>query len=139
MIAENLMFRLIALSIALTLPVVAHASSLKDFELTKLLQQVAKQSSVGTPRAINGDILDQGYTVDGHVLINHLSVREAHATQMRANPDAMRAQLAASVCNNNGFRQLLSRGAVLRYEFTEYKSNRPVANENYDKTDCNIQ
>lgn len=139
MTSETLMFRLIALTLALTLPVFAHASSLKDYELTKLLKQVAEQSSVGTPRAINGDILDQGYTVNGHVLINHLSVREKHATQMRSNPDAMRAQLAASVCNNSGFRQLLSRGAVLRYEFTEYKTNRPVATENYSKADCNIQ
>jgi hypothetical protein len=71
----------------------AQAASLKQFELTKMLTQVAKDSSVGTPRAINEDILDQGYMVEGNELINYLSVREAHAQQMRANPQEVRAQL----------------------------------------------
>ncbi|MBB2494662.1 quorum-sensing-regulated virulence factor family protein [Aquipseudomonas ullengensis] len=116
----------------------AQAASLNDFELTRMLNQVAKDSSVGTPRAINEDILDQGYTVAGNELINHLSVRENHAAQMRGNPDAVRSQLAASVCNNTGYRQLLARGAVLRYEFSEYKSNRPVTTERFSKVDCGL-
>ncbi|MBC9251866.1 hypothetical protein A9179_16470 [Pseudomonas alcaligenes] len=126
------------LALSLSLPM-AHAASLKDYELTRMLQQVAKESSVGTPRAINEDILDQGYTVDGNELINHLSVREAHAAQMRGNPDAVRSQLASSVCGNTGYRQLLARGAVLRYDFSEYKSNRPVTSERFSKTDCGLQ
>lgn len=129
------MLRPLILALSLALPA-AQAASLKDFELTKMLDQVAKESSVGTPRAINEDILDQGYTVEERELVNHLSVREAHAAQMRGNPDAVRAQLAGSVCRNAGYRQLLSRGAVLRYEFTEYKTNRPVVSERFKAADC---
>lgn len=127
---------LLALSLALP---VAHAASLKDYELTRMLGQVAKDSSVGTPRAINEDILDQGYTVQGNELVNHLSVRSAHAAQMRGNPDAVRQQLASSVCSNTGYRQLLARGAVLRYQFSVYKSNLPVATERFNKTDCGLK
>ena len=114
----------------------AHAVSLKERELDQLLKQVAQESSVGTPRAINADILDQGYTSQGAELINHLSVRPAHAEQMRANPDSVRAQLANSVCSNSGYRQLLLKGAVLRYEFSEFKSNRPVVTERFSAADC---
>ncbi len=132
------MRRLVALlALSLALPA-AQAASLKDYELTRMLDQVAKESSVGTPRAINEDILDQGYTVDGNELVNHLSVREAHAANMRGNPDTVRNQLGASVCGNTGYRQLLARGAVLRYEFSEYKSNRPVTTERFSKTDCGL-
>jgi hypothetical protein len=133
---ENPMLRLIVLPLVLSLPLLSHAESLKDFELSKMLEQVARASSVGTPRAINEDILDQGYSVDGNALVNHLSVRPEHAAQMRGNPDSVRQQLAKSVCNNPGYRQLLSRGAVLRYEFTEYKTNLPVTNERFARSDC---
>lgn len=130
------MLRLTCLTLALSLPVIAQAATLKDFELSKALEKVARESSVGTPRAINADILDQGYTVDGSELINHLSVRSEHAAKMRGNPDVVRAQLANSVCRNAGYRKLLTRGAVLRYEFSEYKSNRPVTTERFSKADC---
>lgn len=130
--------RLIALlALAAVLPA-AQATSLQEHELTRMLEQVAKQSSAGTPRAINEDILDQGYTVEGSELINHLSVRAAHAEQMRSNPESVRNQLAASVCNNAGYRRLLASGAVLRYQFSEYKSNRPVAIERFAKADCGL-
>lgn len=130
------MQRLAPLFTLLFLLPTAHAASLKEQELSQLLRQVAQQSSVGTPRAINADILDQGYTVEGAQLINHLSVRPAHAEQMRANPDMVRAQLASSVCSNPGYRQLLVKGAVLRYEFSEFKTNRPVATERFSAADC---
>ncbi|MBM7059811.1 quorum-sensing-regulated virulence factor family protein [Pseudomonas sp. UL073] len=134
------MLRFIAPTLALCLAIPgAHAASLQDYELSKMLDKVAKESSVGTPRAINEDILDQGYTVEGNELINHLSVLPAHAQQMRANPDTVRAQLAGSVCRNNGYRQLLARGAVLRYEFSEYKTNRPVTTERFKKGDCGLK
>lgn len=132
------MLRLTSLTLALSLPLFAHAATLKNFELSKALEQVARESSVGTPRAINEDILDQGYTVDGSELVNHLSVRSEHAAKMRGNPDVVRAQLANSVCRNNGYRQLLARGAMLRYEFSEYKSNRPVTTERFSKADCGL-
>ncbi|HEX5844631.1 MAG TPA: quorum-sensing-regulated virulence factor family protein [Pseudomonas sp.] len=132
------MLRLTGLTLTLCLPLLAHGASLKDFELSKMLEQVARQSSQGTPRAINEDILDQGYSVDGNELVNHLSVRTEHAGQMRGNPDTVRAQLANSVCRNPGYRQLLARGAALRYEFSEYKSNRPVTSERFTKADCGL-
>ena len=127
-----------ALALGLALPL-AQAASLKEMELTRTLEKVAQESSVGTPRAINEDILDQGYSVNGKELVNHLSVRAEHAGQMRGNPDVVRAQLANSVCRNQGYRQLLARGAALRYEFSEYKSNRPVTVERFTKTDCGLQ
>ena len=132
------MLRLTTLTLALCLPFCAQAASLKDHELTRLLEQVARESSQGTPRAINEDILDQGYTVEGNELVNHLSVRAGHAAQMRGNPDTVRAQLADSVCRNTGFRRLLANGAVLRYQFSEYKSNRPVVSERFAKADCGM-
>ncbi|WP_372876482.1 quorum-sensing-regulated virulence factor family protein [Pseudomonas sp.] len=128
--------RLIALILALSLPMLAQAASLNNFELSKTLERVARESSVGTPRAINEDILDQGYSVEGNELVNHLSVRPDHAAQMRGNPDSVRAQLANSVCRNSGYRQLLARGAVLRYEFSEYKTNRPIVSERFSNSDC---
>ena len=133
--AVNLTCTLAACALAAT----AQAASLKDYELTKMLEKVARESSIGTPRAINEDILDQGYTVEGNQLINHLSVRPEHAAKMRGNPDSMRQQLGASVCRNNGYRQLLASGAVLAYSFSEYKTNRPVATERFTKSDCVLQ
>jgi hypothetical protein len=133
-----LRFTSLTLALSLSLPLVAHAATLKDFELSKTLEKVARESSIGTPRAINEDILDQGYTVDGSELVNHLSVRSQHAANMRGNPDVVRAQLANSVCRNSGYRQLLVRGAVLRYEFSEYQSNRPVTTERFSKADCGL-
>ena len=103
------MSRFMALALCFVLPTAAHAASLKDFELSKMLEKVAKESSVGTPRAINEDILDQGYTVEGNQLINHLSVRASHAERMRSNPDSVRSQLGDSVCSNTGYRQLRPR------------------------------
>lgn len=133
------MLRLIAPLLALGLLVPsAQAASLKELELTRMLEKVAQESSAGTPRAINEDILDQGYTVDGHTLVNHLSVREAHAAKMRGNPDTVRSQLAASVCRNPGYRQLLAQGAQLRYLFSEYRSNRPITSEVFDRSDCGL-
>nr|WP_314877347.1 quorum-sensing-regulated virulence factor family protein [uncultured Pseudomonas sp.] len=124
------------LSLLLMLPLAAQAASKQEYELSQLLQKVAKESSVGTPRAINEDILDQGYTVEGKALINHLSVRQEHAERMQSNPQQVRSQLGDSVCRNNGYRQLLSKGAVLVYRFTVYKSNSPVMDQAFDAASC---
>lgn len=127
---------LIALAMSVTSVAEAASVSLKENNLQQLLNNVARQSSVGTPRAINSDLLDNGYTVQGTELINHISVRPVHAEEMRKNPETVRTQLSASVCNNGGFRQLLEQGATLRYEFTEYENNKPVANEIFTHKDC---
>ncbi|HAW41056.1 MAG TPA: hypothetical protein DCX83_17750, partial [Pseudomonas sp.] len=88
------MYRLTTLlALSLALPV-AHAASLQEQQLSQLLDQVARESNVGTPRAINEDILDQGYTVENNQLVNHLSVQPRHAAQMRDNPADVRSQLA---------------------------------------------
>lgn len=125
------------LSLLLALPLAAQAASKQEYELSQMLQKVAKESSVGTPRAINEDILDQGYTVEkGRALVNHLSVRESHAERMRANPEQVRSQLGDSVCRNNGYRQLMSKGAVLVYRFSVYKTNQPIMDQAFDASSC---
>tara|TARA_R100000541_G_scaffold301_29_gene1696 strand:+ start:24872 stop:25495 length:624 start_codon:yes stop_codon:yes gene_type:complete len=123
------------LTLCLALPL-AHTASAQDQALSQLLEKVARESSVGTPRAINSDLLDEGYSVDGNELVNHLSVQPRHAAQMRDNPKQVRTQLAASVCNNEGLRQLMSQGAVLRFEFSEYQSKKPITTERYRASDC---
>ncbi|WP_244232845.1 PA3611 family quorum-sensing-regulated virulence factor, partial [Pseudomonas aeruginosa] len=65
--------------------------------------------------------------------------RASHAERMRSNPDSVRSQLGDSVCSNTGYRQLLARGAILTYSFTEYKTNQPVATERFDAGSCRIQ
>ncbi|MGW7774582.1 quorum-sensing-regulated virulence factor family protein [Pseudomonas machongensis] len=134
------MLRLIVptLSLMLALPLAANAASKQDYELSQMLQKVAKESSVGTPRAINEDILDQGYTVEkGKALVNHLSVRAEHAARMQQNPEQVRSQLGDSVCRNNGYRQLMTKGAVMVYRFTVYKTNQPVMDQAFDAASCN--
>ena len=130
------MHRIAILLSSLLAATAVQATSLQAFELGQQLEEVARQSSAGTPRAINEDILDRGYTADGTRLINHLSVRAGHAAQMRGNPDAVREQLRASVCTKPGYRQLLARGAELVYDFSEYRSNRPVTTERFVAADC---
>ena len=115
--------RILATLLATLLAGSAHAASRQDYELNRQLNEVARQSSVGTPRAINADLLDNGYSVDGHRLINHIAVRQ---------------QLAASVCANPGYRQLLQRGAELVYAFSEYQSERPVTRERFVAADCGL-
>lgn len=125
------------MSLLLALPLAAQAASKQEYELNQMLQKVAKESSVGTPRAINEDILDQGYTVEkGRALVNHLSVRESHAERMRANPEQVRSQLGDSVCRNNGYRQLMSKGAVTVYRFSVYKTNQPIMDQAFDASSC---
>lgn len=132
------MLRLIApaLSLLFALPLAAQAASKQDYDLNNMLQKVAKESSVGTPRAINEDILDQGYTVEGKALVNHLSVRQSHAERMQANPQQVRSQLGDSVCRNSGFRNLMSKGAVMVYRFTVYKTNQPIMDQAFDNASC---
>ncbi|MBC3419215.1 MULTISPECIES: quorum-sensing-regulated virulence factor family protein [unclassified Pseudomonas] len=133
------MLRLIVptLSLLLALPLAANAASKQDYELNQMLQKVAKESSVGTPRAVNEDILDQGYTVEkGKALVNHLSVREEHAQRMLENPALVRSQLGDSVCRNTGYRQLMTKGAVMVYRFTVYKTNQPVMDQAFDAASC---
>lgn len=132
------MLRLIVptLTLLLVAPLCANAASKQDYELNKELEQVAAKSNVGKPNAISEDILDEGYTVDGRMLINHLSVQSGQAAQMRENPDLVGRQLGTSVCRNNGYRQLMTKGAILRYEFKEYKTGRLITTQQISAADC---
>ena len=132
------MLRLTVPSIALllALPFSAQAASLKDFELNKMLKDVAQKSNETLPRELNDNILEVAYTVEDNQLIDHLSVQPDYAEGMRANPKAVYLQLGASVCRNANYRKLMAQGAVMRYEFTENKSNRPVASAHFVESDC---
>lgn len=131
----------IALSLLMALPLgMAQAASLQEFGLSKKLQNVARESSVGTPRALNEDILDLGYTVQGNELIDHLAVRPSYAEQMRQNPQDVYLQLGASVCRNKGYVDLMRSGAVMRYDFVENtKAKKPVATHRYTAADCGLK
>lgn len=132
------MLRLIVPTAALllALPFSAQAASKQDYDLNKMLQKVAQESNVGLPREVSNDILDMGYTVEGKELIDHLSVQKDYADQMRTNPKAVYLQLGASVCRNPNYRKLMAKGAIMRYEFTENKTNRPVASAKFQESDC---
>ncbi|ROM51511.1 PA3611 family quorum-sensing-regulated virulence factor [Pseudomonas rhodesiae] len=132
------MLRLVAPSVALALvlPMGAHAASLLEAQMNKKLQSVAAESNKGLPREIDEKTLEVAYTVEGMQLIDHLSVLPDRAEQMRANPKAVYFQLGRSVCTNSGYRELMAKGAVMRYEITENKSNRPVASVKFAEADC---
>ena len=130
------MFRKSILIAFLTLPFMAQAASLKEYTLHQTLQSVAKKSSVGTPRAINQDLTDNGYTVQDNTLINHISVSKTQSKQIKAYPTATRKQLSKSVCSNKGFRELLESGAILSYQFTEKTTKTPISEELFFASDC---
>lgn len=125
-------------ALCIALPFVAQATSLKEYSLHQTLQQVAKTSSEGTPRKINDDLLDTGYTVEGNTLINHIEVSAKQAKEMREYPKAMHLQLGANVCRNKGFSKLMQEGAMLSYRFTEKGNNKLIAEELFVASDCGI-
>lgn len=124
------------LMMCLALPLMAQAASLKEYTLHQTLQSVAKKSSIGTPRTINKDLTDNGYTVQDNTLINHIAVSNTQAKQMRAYPTATRKQLTKSVCSNKGYRELLQSGAILSYQFTEKTTKKPITEELFFASDC---
>ena len=134
----RLMLRLAAptVALALVLPAGAQAASLLEAQMNKKLQSVAAESNKDLPREIDEQTLEVAYTVEGMHLIDHLSVLPERAEQMRANPKAVYFQLGQSVCLNKGYRELMAKGAVMRYEITENKTNRPVASVKFVEADC---
>ncbi|NWC92401.1 MULTISPECIES: PA3611 family quorum-sensing-regulated virulence factor [unclassified Pseudomonas] len=125
-----------SVALALALPLGAQAASLLEAQLNKKLQSVAQESNKDLPREIDEKTLEVAYTVEGLQLIDHLSVQPDRAEQMRANPKAVYFQLGQSVCLNKGYRELMAKGAVMRYEITENKTNRPVASVKFQEADC---
>ena len=132
------MLRLVAPSVALALllPVGAQAASLLEAQMNRKLQSVAAESNKDLPREIDEKTLEVAYTVEGMQLIDHLSVLPDRAEQMRANPNSVYFQLGRRVCTNPGYRELMAKGAVMRYEITENKTNRPVASVKFAEADC---
>ena len=49
------------------------AESLRDMRLQETLNVVAKESSAGTPRRLNDDIVDEGFRAQDGQLINTVS------------------------------------------------------------------
>ena len=125
-----------AVALLLALPLGAQAASLAEFNLNKTLQQVAEKSNEGKPRAINADLLDKGFTVDGTVLINNLEASPTLAAQMRSAPEAAVPQLGRSVCSNPNFRKLMAKGAIMRFDIKEYKTNKPVMVQDIGADNC---
>lgn len=134
----RLMPRLVvpSVALALVLPLGAQAASLLEAQLNRKLQSVAEETNKELPREIDEKTLEVAYTVEGLQLIDHLSVLPDRAEQMRANPKAVYFQLGQSVCLNKGYRELMAKGAIMRYEITENKTNRPVASVKFQEADC---
>ena len=130
------MSRFMALALCfVVLPTAAHAASL-GFRTEQDAGESGQESSVGTPRAINEDILDQGYRRRQPVDQSPQRTRQprrAHALQ-----PGQRAQLGDSVCSNTGYRQLLARGASSP---TASPSTRPTSRSppRFDAGSCRIQ
>jgi hypothetical protein len=128
--------RWIVLLVTTLLVLPAHAASLRELQLQEMLKEVALVSSEGTPRAVNADITDEGYSVEGSELINYLSVQPNYAERMQAEPLLVRTQLQASVCADQRFRRLLDLGATLTYHFVLTNTNQPVLTQRFISSHC---
>ncbi|HCP04604.1 MAG TPA: hypothetical protein DIT61_14025, partial [Pseudomonas sp.] len=85
--------RWLPLLLAASLAAPIQAASLRDIRLTETLQQVAAQSSENTPREINSNITDLGFSAKGDELINRLAVDPEYAQRMQEDPLLIRSQL----------------------------------------------
>jgi len=112
------------------------AESLREMRLQETLNDVAKESSAGTPRRLNDDIVDEGFRAQDGQLINFLSVNETYAAQLQSEPLVVRSQLQASVCSNQQFRRLMDMGATLTYHFVLTDSTQPVLTQSFVAEHC---
>lgn len=128
--------RWMSLFVLLCIALPSQATSLRETRLQDTLRQVALQSSEGTPRTLNDDIVDEGYTSEGSELINYLSVNESYAQQLQRDPLIVRTQLQASVCADQRFRRLMDMGATLTYHFAITGSSRPVLTHSFVADHC---
>lgn len=130
------MLRTLAAVTALILATPGQAASLRDLRLQETLQQVAEHSSENTPRAINADLTDEGFSASGSELINLLSARPDYAARLQADPLLVRSQLQASVCSDLKLRRLLDMGATLTYHFVVSDSRQPVLTQSFIAEHC---
>ncbi|EZQ19016.1 hypothetical protein DHB74_02580 [Pseudomonas sp. G11-1] len=128
--------RYLIVMIALLIALPSQAASLRETRLEATLKSVAQQSSKGTPRQVNANIVDEGFTAEGQELINHLTVDPAYASRMQSDPLVVRSQLQSSVCADQRFRRLLDMGATLTYHFVLADSNQPVLTQSFVADHC---
>lgn len=127
-------YLIVMLTLLIALP--SQAASLRETRLESALKTVAEQSSKGTPRQLNANIVDEGFTAQGQELINHLTVDTAYASRMQGDPLVVRSQLQSSVCADQRFRRLLDMGATLTYHFVLADSNQPVLTQSFVADHC---
>jgi len=128
--------RWLPLLLAASLAAPIQAASLRDIRLTETLQQVAAQSSENTPREINSNITDLGFSAKGDELINRLAVDPEYAQRMQEDPLLIRSQLQSSVCTDLRFRRLLDMGATLTYHFVLKERAQPVLSQSFIADHC---
>ncbi|WP_193073918.1 PA3611 family quorum-sensing-regulated virulence factor [Pseudomonas sp. FME51] len=121
---------------ALLIAMPSQAVSLRDTRLEETLRNVAQQSSKDTPRQVNANIIDEGFSAKGKELINHLTVDSEYATRMQGDPLVVRSQLQSSVCADQRFRRLLDMGATLTYHFVLADSSQPVLTQSFVADHC---
>ena len=121
---------------ALLIAMPSQAVSLRDTRLQETLRNVAEQSSKDTPRQVNANIIDEGFSAKGTELINHLTVDNEYATRMQGDPLVVRSQLQSSVCSDQRFRRLLDMGATLTYHFVLADSSQPVLTQSFVAEHC---
>ncbi|MEJ6655804.1 MAG: PA3611 family quorum-sensing-regulated virulence factor, partial [Pseudomonas sp.] len=121
---------------ALLIAMPSQAVSLRDTRLQETLRNVAEQSSKDTPRQVNANIIDEGFSAKGTELINHLTVDSEYATRMQGDPLVVRSQLQSSVCSDQRFRRLLDMGATLTYHFVLADSSQPVLTQSFVAEHC---
>lgn len=130
------MLRPVVAALALSVGLSAAQAASPEEQLSRHLQEIAKASSENTPRAINEDMVDNGYSVEGLALINHIAVSQTEAREMRDHPEAVRIQLTASVCTNEANQKLMLSGAELRYEFKEFRNQQLITVQAFNRHDC---
>ena len=152
--------RWLSLVLALSAIVPAHGASLRDTPVTRVarwfvVRDLARRIEPYDPlwfeepvppdmpevmaqvaRAINEDITDEGFTVDGKQLVNILSVQPEYAKKLQGDPLVVRTQLQASVCANQRFRRLMDLGATLAYHFVLTDSSQPVLTQRFIAEHC---
>ena len=121
---------------ALLIAMPSQAVSLRDTRLQETPRNVAEQSSKDTPRQVNANIIDEGFSAKGKELINHLTVDNEYATRMQGDPLVVRSQLQSSVCSDQRFRRLLDMGATLTYHFVLADSSQPVLTQSFVAEHC---
>ena len=127
-------YLIVMLTLLIALP--SQAASLRETRLESALKTVAEQSSKGTPRQLNANIVDEGFTAQGQELINHLTVDTVYASHMQSDPLVVRSQLQSSVCADQRFRRLLDMGVILTYHFVLADSNQPVLTQSFVADHC---